>query len=111
MAAIETIHAAMRAEAMSAGERLITAERALSDAFAAGDVTPETLKSLLAASEAARAELRFIHLSRHIETVPLLNAHQIAMYAVLRGYAGDPCAAVPEGHDPTMWRKHNGCEG
>jgi hypothetical protein len=28
---------------------------------------------------------------------------------VLRGYAEDPCLAVPEGHDAAMWRKHNGC--
>ncbi len=109
--AIETIHAAMKAEAIAAGARLIAAERELSDAFAAGDVSADGLRRLLAASEAARAELRFIHLSRHIETVPLLNEHQIAMYAVLRGYGSDPCTAVPEGHDPEMWKKHNGCEG
>ncbi len=96
---------------MAAGERLIAAERALSDAFAAGSVTPDALRGLLAASEAARAELRYVHLSRNIETVPLLNPHQIATYGVLRGYGGDPCANVPEGHDPEMWRKHNGCDG
>ena len=45
----------MKADAMAAGERLIAAERALSDAFAAGSVTPDALRGLLAASEAARA--------------------------------------------------------
>ena len=30
---------------------------------------------------------------------------------VLRGYAGDPCDTVPAGHDPDMWRMHNGCNG
>ena len=59
IAAIEAIHAAMKSDAIAAGERLIAAERALSDAFAAGSVTPDALRQLLAASEAARAELRF----------------------------------------------------
>lgn len=109
VAAVEHIHAAMQAEAIAAGARLIDAERALSDAFAAGSVTPPDLKHLLAASEAARADLRFVHLSRHIETVPLLTPEQIARYNVLRGYGDAPCATVPDGHDPELWRMHNGC--
>jgi Spy/CpxP family protein refolding chaperone len=108
-AAIEAIRAEMQAEAIAAGERLIEAERALSDAFAGEGLAPERLAALIAASEAARAELRFVHLSRHLETVPLLTAQQIDRYNVLRGYAEDPCASVPEGHDPEMWRRHNRC--
>jgi hypothetical protein len=109
VAAIQETYDAMKAEAIPAGARLIDAERALSDAFAAGDVTTDRLAELLAESEAARAELRAIHLSRHIETPPLLTETQIARYNVLRGYADDPCEAVPAGHDPDMWRMHNGC--
>jgi Spy/CpxP family protein refolding chaperone len=109
VAAIQAIHAEMQAEAVAAGERLIEAERALSDAFTGEGLTPERLSALIAASEAARAELRFIHLSRHLETAPLLTPQQIARYGVLRGYAEDPCASVPEGHDPEMWRRHNHC--
>jgi hypothetical protein len=51
-----------------------------------------------------------VHLSRHLQTPPLLTPHQIARYNQLRGYTSDPCASVPEGHDAEMWRKHNGCE-
>ena len=43
----------------------------------------------------------------------VLDGHDITrqQYNVLRGYDGvDPCAAVPPGHNPEMWRKHNGCE-
>jgi hypothetical protein len=30
----------------------------------------------------------------------------------MRGYGeGDPWKNVPAGHDPEMWKKHNGCAG
>jgi len=111
VSAIEAIFAAMQAEAQAAGERLIAAEAAIEAGFRAGDLTPEALRDLIDTAAAARAELRFIHLSRHLETPPLLTADQISRYNDLRGYgAPDPCAAVPEGHNPAMWRRHNNCE-
>jgi Spy/CpxP family protein refolding chaperone len=111
VAGIEAIFAAMQAEAVPAGERLIAAEAAIEAAFRAGGVPEDDLRALIDAAGAARTELRFIHLKRHLETPPLLTAEQIARYNELRGYgAADPCATVPEGHDPAMWKKHNGCE-
>ncbi len=109
IAAIEGIHAEMRDEAREAGARFIEAERALDAAFADGGPAPDLLAGLIDASERARAELRRVHLSRHLMTPPLLTPEQIELYAVLRGYAGDPCDSVPEGHDASMWRRHNGC--
>jgi len=111
VSAVETIFAAMQAEAQAAGERLIAAEAAIEAAFRLGDLRPEALRELIDTAAAARAELRFIHLSRHLETPPLLTAEQIARYNELRGYgAANPCAKMPEGHDPAMWRRHNDCE-
>ncbi|WP_210163128.1 hypothetical protein [Salinarimonas rosea] len=110
VAAIEAIHAQMRSEARAAGERLIAAEAAIEAAFRAGGLDVGTLRGLVADAEAARADLRFVHLSRHLSTPPLLTADQIAAYAAARGYGSDPCAAVPEGHDAAMWRRHNGCD-
>jgi hypothetical protein len=111
VAAIEDIFAAMQSEAQEAGERFIAAEAAIEAAFRDGGMTPDALRALIDTSAAARAELRFIHLSRHLETPPLLTADQIARYNDLRGYdAANPCDAVPEGHDPAMWRRHNGCD-
>lgn len=109
VAAIEAIYADMKAEAIAAGESFIAAEAALDQAFAEGRPSPGDLKSLIADAEAARAELRFIHLSRHLLTPPLLTDHQVELYKRLRGYTADPCASVPEGHDAEMWRRHNGC--
>lgn len=110
VAMIEAIYARMKTEAIAAGERLITAEAAIERAFVGGQLDSGRLRSLIDQSGAARADLRFIHLSRHLLTPPLLRDEQIERYNSLRGYASDPCAHVPEGHDPYMWRRHNGCD-
>ena len=107
--AISAIHEQMRAEAIVAGERFIAAEAALSDAFDGPGISQASLRHLLSEAADARAELRFIHLARHLSTPELLSDAQIERYSVLRGYASDPCSEVPEGHDPDMWRRHNGC--
>lgn len=109
--AIERIFTSMQEEAKEAGLRFIAAEAAIEEAFREGGLTAEQLKSLIEASSAARTELRLIHLSRHLETPPLLTDEQITLYRELRGYGTpNPCDAVPEGHNPAMWRRHNGCE-
>lgn len=107
--AIQAIFEEMQVEAIEAGSRLIAAEEAIEAAFRTGDLDDERLRSLINDAETARAELRFIHLSRHLSTPPLLTADQIARYNTLRGYGSDPCANVPEGHNPEMWRRHNNC--
>ena len=107
--AISAIYAQMRTAAVAAGERFIAAEAALSGAFAGSDLSEERLRDLLAEAAEARAELRFIHLSQHLSTPELLSEAQIQRYSILRGYADDPCENVPDGHDPEMWRRHNGC--
>jgi Spy/CpxP family protein refolding chaperone len=108
--AIQQLFEAMRAKAIPAGERLIAAEAAIEAAFANGTVDEDGLRQLLAEAESARTELRFIHLSQHYRTVPLLTDRQIQRYDVLRGYAEDPCANVPAGHNPEMYRRHMGCK-
>jgi hypothetical protein len=107
--ALKAISAAMTAEAVAAGARFIEAEAALDAAFRDGAPTPERLRALIDEAAAARGVLRMTHLSRHLETLPLLTSEQIDRYAALRGYGGAPCASVPQGHDPVTWRRHNGC--
>lgn len=110
VASITAIRDAMRADAIAAGERFIAAETALSAAFADPDLVMGDLRVLVEAAAAARADLRFVHLSRHLSTPELLTTEQIERYAELRGYTDDPCAQVPDGHNATLWRRHNGCE-
>ncbi|MBV6658036.1 MAG: hypothetical protein KI785_09750 [Devosiaceae bacterium] len=107
---VQALFDTMRADAIAAGERLIAAESALDEGFRAGDLTADDLRALLDEAVEAREALRFIHLSQHLRTVDILTEEQIARYNTVRGYADDPCAQVPEGHNATMWRLHNGCD-
>lgn len=84
--AVEDLFNTMRRDAMAEGERLIARERALDDAFRRRDVTPDSLRAMLAEIEASRAALRYIHLSTHLATPALLTETQIARYNELRGY-------------------------
>lgn len=107
---LEALFARMKAEAQEAGRRFIAAEAAIEDAFRGRSLTPEHLRHLIGDAAEARAQLRFVHLTRHLDTLPVLTAEQIARYNDLRGYkAGDPCSNVPAGHDAEMWRRHNNC--
>ena len=109
VSAITAIRDRMRERAIAAGERFVAAERALDRAFADKVPVPDELERLTREAGEARAALRLVHLAAHLETPVLLSAEQVKRYNALRGYAPDPCASVPEGHDPTMWRRHNSC--
>lgn len=99
ISAIRAIHAEMRAEAIEVGRRLIEAEAALDAAFAAGAPEEVRLRRLVDAAEAARADLRFVHLSRHLSTPALLTDEQIERYGELRGYGTENgCRDGAEGH-------------
>ena len=108
---VQAIYDAMAVEAIAKGAELIEAERQLDQGFKSGHVTPALLKKLIEKAETARAELRFVHLSRHLATIELLSDEQVSEYSTLRGYSSDPCQSVPNGHDAEMWRRHNGCDG
>lgn len=109
VAKLEVIFKEMQQKAIVEGKRLIEREKALEEAFRAGPVSDAALRKLLADIEASRSALRYVHLTAHLTSPPLLTAEQIKSYNKLRGYDGDPCASVPAGHDPKMWRLHNGC--
>lgn len=110
VAEIQKLFDDMKKAAIPVGERLIAAEGAIEKAFESGRVEAVTLRRLLANAEAARTELRFIHLSQHDKTTPILSKDQIKAYKVLRGYAQDPCQNIAQGHDPEMYKKHMGCQ-
>ena len=107
---LSAIFDAMRVDAIAKGEALIDAERNLDEGFRSGNLDADQLRRLIDFAEAARADLRYVHLSRHLMTLGILDAEQVAAYSVLRGYASDPCASVPDGHNAAMWRRHNGCD-
>ncbi|UYN93999.1 MAG: hypothetical protein KIT25_18385 [Enhydrobacter sp.] len=109
VASVRAVFERMRVAATREGERLIGLEMALETSFRERTVTDETLRRALGEIERSRLILRYIHLAAHLETASLLMPPQIALYNDLRGYGADPCRDVPVGHDPVLWRRHNGC--
>lgn len=107
---IEQIFKDMQSQAVLLGNELIELERKLNQEFAAQTITEETLRDLLEQIARTRKELRYVHLSAHLETPRILTTGQIDRYNELRGYgAADPCQNIPPGHDPEMWKRHNNC--
>jgi len=110
ISAIEAIYAKLKTDAIAEGENLIALEGKLEANFRSGAVTAAILSKSLDEIYRSYRDLRYIHLSTHLLTPDLLSKSQIARYNKLRGYGGDdPCANVPEGHDPKMWKKMNNC--
>ena len=109
---IQSLFEAMQARAIEAGARFIEAEAALESAFQSGKITPAELRERLDTIAERRSDLRYVHLEAHLQTLDIITDEQIEQYNSLRGYgAASPCDAIPEGHDPAMYRQHHGCEG
>jgi Spy/CpxP family protein refolding chaperone len=110
--AIQRIFDDMNARAVKLGQLFVERERALNRFFLQPDRDASRLSTLVDSAGAVRSSLRSVHLGAHLTTAAVLTPDQIASYNRLRGYSsGDPCQNVPEGHDPDMWRRHNGCDG
>ena len=87
-ARVEALHAAMRAEAIPLGERLIAQETDLDRLFAEKRITPANLEAATQAIGATQAALRAAHLRYHLSTLDVLTPRQVHRYRELRGYAG-----------------------
>lgn len=109
VATIRTAFERMRADAIREGETLISLEADLGKRFRDRAITTDELRAALRRIEGSRAELRLIHLRAHLDMQDVVTKDQQRRYTELRGYAADPCASVPPGHDPALWRRHNGC--
>ncbi len=107
---IEALYETMRQQAIQLGTELIELERQLNSHFAQRTIREDSLRDLLEKIGKTRIRLRYVHLATHLKTPDILTPEQITRYNTLRGYASeDPCANIPEGHDPEMWKKHNNC--
>jgi hypothetical protein len=87
-AKVQELFAAMKAEAIPLGERLIAQEAELDRAFAGKTITAPTLAASLEAIGATHGALRQAHLKYHLFTIEVLTPAQIQRYAELRGYKG-----------------------
>ncbi|MBA1146321.1 periplasmic heavy metal sensor [Ectothiorhodospiraceae bacterium WFHF3C12] len=107
--AVQALHESMKASAVPLGKELVALEARLNERFADGTIDRAGLEELLVEIGRVRSQLRMVHLEKHLETADVLTDRQVAKYNRLRGYGSDPCESVPAGHDPEMWRRHNGC--
>jgi hypothetical protein len=78
--------AAMKAEAIPLGDRLIAQEADLDRQFASRIITAASLAAATDAIGATHAMLRGAHLKYHLLTRDLLTPEQVQRYAELRGY-------------------------
>lgn len=85
----EALVAAMKAETIPLGERLIADETALDRLFAEKRATIATLDAASANVGSAQASLRAAHLRYHLDMMAVLTPEQVARYVALRGYASN----------------------
>lgn len=108
--AIKATFKTMQADAINEGAQLIELEKQLDTKFRNNTITDAELRRLLDAISKSHRDLRYIHLAAHLSTPGILTPEQIARYNQLRGYGGNPCANIPDGHDAKMWNRHNNCD-
>jgi hypothetical protein len=94
---MQALLAAMRAETVPLGEKLIAQEADLERQFAGRTITPASLAAVTQAIGATRAALRAAHLKYHLATVEVLDATQVQKYAELRGYSSTMQPLHPSG--------------
>jgi hypothetical protein len=83
---IELIHQNMSSKAKDIGAAIIDIEYDMDGAFANKTITEENLKLMLDKSADLYGQLRFVHLSAHLDTVQILSTDQVQMYNTMRGY-------------------------
>jgi hypothetical protein len=84
----QELFAAMKAEAVPLGERLIAQEADLDRQFAGRTITAASLAAAVQDIGATGAALRTAHLKYHLATLEMLTPGQVQRYAELRGYTG-----------------------
>jgi hypothetical protein len=83
---IELIYQNMSNKAKSIGVAIIAIEQDMDRALANKTITEENLQLMLDKSGDLYGQLRFVHLSAHLDTVQTLTIEQVQMYNKIRGY-------------------------
>jgi Spy/CpxP family protein refolding chaperone len=96
-AKMQELFAAMKAETVPLGEKLIALEADLERQFAGKTITEVSLAAVMQAIGSAQAALRTAHLKYHLATAEALTSTQTQRYAELRGYSGVPQTAHQHG--------------
>jgi Spy/CpxP family protein refolding chaperone len=81
---VRALMTAMFAESRPKGAALLAAERRLTDLFASGRPDSASVRAAVAEVERLRAELRVLHLTKHLETRDILTPEQRRLYHAAR---------------------------
>lgn len=87
---VRGIEQSMREKAVALGTTIIEKERQLDRAFAKRRITEDELRDLTREIARLEAELRYAHLSAHLDVRRMLTDAQVAKYDELRGYRKAP---------------------
>ncbi len=85
-AEIQALYDEMLPQAITLGEEILAKEAKLELDFREGTITDASLEQQLNDVGELYAQLRFVHLSTHLETITILSQHQIRLYNQFRGY-------------------------
>lgn len=96
-AKMDELFAAMKAETIPLGEKLIGQEADLERQFSGRTITETSLKAAMQTIATTQAALRAAHLKYHLVTVEVLTPVQTRRYAELRGYSGGTQPLHPHG--------------
>lgn len=83
---IKDLFSNMRIRAVPLGIKLIQLEKNLNNSFVKKSIDKSSLLQQLSDIAEVKKQLRYVHLSTHLETPHILNQHQIHQYNRLRGY-------------------------
>lgn len=86
--AIEDLFQTMNRRAINQGRKLIALEKELEQHFRNRSITDGILRRVLDEIAKVRTELRYVHLSTHLQTTEILSPDQVRQYNSLRGYKG-----------------------
>jgi hypothetical protein len=95
---VAELFAAMKAETIPIGERVIAQEQDLERLFATKAVTPASLEAAVISIAATQGALRAAHLRYHLTILAELTPEQVKRYSELRGYAADTKLQHGTGH-------------
>lgn len=76
----------MRTNAVLFGRQLVEKEKELDHLFAQNQADAENVHRVVMEAGKLQAELRFVHLSAHLEQKSILTPHQTRIYDKARGY-------------------------
>jgi hypothetical protein len=82
----------MNAEAVRLGKLIVAKEKQLDSLYATQKMSETQLRTTVSDIAKLQGELRFTHLSAHLEMKKILSPPQVAKYDELRGYGKSPAS-------------------